>query len=44
MMANSLSNVVKISKLGAATQCGSHAHAFLTISATTFFSLNLTLN
>ncbi len=43
-MANSLSNVVKNSELGAATQCGSHSHAFLTISVTTFFILNLTLN
>jgi hypothetical protein len=25
MMTNSLSNVVKISELGAATQCGSHS-------------------
>ncbi|MGY3948998.1 hypothetical protein [Aeromonas allosaccharophila] len=30
-MTNSLDNVVKISELGAATQCGSHAHDFLTI-------------
>lgn len=27
-MTNSLDNVVKISELGAATQCGSHAHDF----------------
>ncbi len=40
-MTNSLNNVVKISELGAATQCGSHVFVFFDYSCRTVFVVEI---